>query len=73
MRDQACVIMLESFHSQQKMEEHSEFIHNSQKISIYASVMLIRISYSLSIYIKKINNFVDWLFTAKLAQQHTEL
>lgn len=36
MRDEPCVFVLKSFHSQQEMAERSEFIPNSQKISIYA-------------------------------------
>lgn len=31
IRDQSHMYLLESFHSQQEMEEHSAFIHNSQK------------------------------------------
>lgn len=45
--------MSESFHSQQEMEEHTEFIHNSQKISIYACVLLIGISYCYIYFFKK--------------------
>lgn len=51
-------ICVKSFNSQQERGEHSEFIYNSPKISIYTSVTLISISYY--IYLKE-ESIVLWI------------